>query len=215
VHFVEAQEEYAEIRAPFSGRVIAKRAHVGEAVSPYGAPGAGSSNGGAIVSLVDFSTLYVGADVNESNLSKIGPNQAAEIALDAYPDHAYRGHLLQVIPTADRAKGTVKVKVAFENPDEKILPDMSARVSFTEKPTDASQKKTHVMIPKGTIVTGEAGTGVFHLSGGKATFQSVKPGAESQGQVEILEGLKGGETLVADPAKSGVKNGDKVKVKSE
>ena len=215
VRYVEAQEDYAEIRAPFSGKVIAKRAHVGEAVSPYGAPGAGSSNGGAIVSLVDFSTLYVGADVNEANLAKIGGKQPAEISLDAYPDHPYKGHLLQVIPTADRSKGTVKVKVAFENPDDKILPEMSARVSFTEKATDASQKRTRVLVPKGAIVSAEGGSGVIGVAQGKAVFKSVRLGAENQGQVEIVEGLNGGETLVANPTAANVKNGDSVKVKSE
>ena len=215
VHYVEAQEDYAEIRAPFSGQVIAKRAHVGEAVSPYGAPGQGSASGGAIVTLVDFSTLYVGADVNEANLGRLNPKQPAEITLDAYPDHLYRGHLMQIIPTADRSKGTVKVKVAFENPDEKILPDMSARVNFTEKPTVGIEKKTRVMVPKTTIVTRDGSPGVFLVQEGRALFRAVRPGAENEGQVEISQGLQGGEKLVAEAEKTGVKNGDKVKVKAE
>jgi HlyD family secretion protein len=215
VHYVEAQEDYAEIRAPFEGQVIAKRAHVGEAVSPYGAPGQGSANGGAIVTLVDFSSLYVGADVNEANLGRLKPRQPAEITLDAYPDHVYHGHLMQIIPTADRSKGTVKVKVAFENPDEKILPDMSARVNFTEKPTEGVEKKTRVMVPKSAIVTREGSPGVFVVQDGRARFRAVRPGAENEGQVEISRGLQGGEKLVAEAEKTGVKNGDKVNVKAE
>ena len=213
VHYVEAQEDYAEIRAPFSGQVIAKRAHVGEAVSPFGAPGQGSTNGGAIVTLVDFSTLYVGADINESNLGRLKPKQPAEITLDAYPDHAYHGHLLQVIPTADRSKGTVKVKVAFEDPDAKILPEMSARVNFTEKPTAGAQVRSHVLVPKSALVTRGATTGVWRISGERAEFRAVRTGPENQGQVEILEGLQGGEKLVADAAPVELKDGARVKVK--
>ncbi len=215
VRYVEAQEDYAEIRAPFAGRVIAKRAHVGEAVSPYGAPGQGSTNGGAIVTLVDFSTLYVGADINEANLGRLAPRQPAEIVLDAYPDHAYHGHLLQIIPTADRAKGTVKVKVAFEDPDAKILPDMSARVNFTEKPTTGMQAKTHVLVPKGAVATREGSSGVWLVADGRARFRLVKTGPEKEGQVEVLEGLQGGEKLVADAAHAELKEGARVKVKGD
>jgi HlyD family secretion protein len=215
VHYVEAQEDYAEIRAPFSGRVIAKRAHVGEAVSPYGAPGQGSSSGGAIVTLVDFSTLYVGADINESNLGRLRLKQPAEIVLDAYPDHAYHGWLLQIIPTADRSKGTVKVKVAIDDKDDNILPDMSARVNFTEKPTAGAQTKSHVLVPKSALSARENTPGVYLVSAGKARFRAVKTGQENQGQVEILEGLQGGEKLVADAAKAKIQDGEKVKVKGE
>ena len=215
VHYVEAQEDYAEIRAPFSGRVIAKRAHVGEAVSPYGSPGQGSATGGAIVTLVDFSTLYVGADINESNLGRLRLKQPAEIVLDAYPDHAYHGSLLQIIPTADRAKGTVKVKVAIDDKDDNILPDMSAHVNFTEKPTAGAQTKSHVLVPKSAIVAGAGAPGVYLLADGRARLRAVRIGQENQGQVEVLQGLQGGEKLVADAAKSGVRDGERVKVKGE
>jgi RND family efflux transporter MFP subunit len=215
VHYVQAQEDYAEIRAPFAGKVIAKRAHVGEAVSPYGAPGQGSTNGGAIVTLVDFSSLYVGADINEANLGKLAPKQPAEIVLDAYPDHAYHGYLLQVIPTADRSKGTVKVKVAFRDPDEKILPDMSARVNFTEKPTAGTQTKTHVLVPKSAVATRDGSTGVWLVAEGRARFHAVRTGPENQGQIEILDGLQGGEKLVAEAAEAKLQDGARVKVKGD
>lgn len=215
VQYVEAQEDYAEIRAPFSGRVIAKRAHVGEAVSPYGSPGQGSTNGGAIVTLVDFSTLYVGADINESNLGRLRLKQPAEIVLDAYPDHAYHGSLHQIIPTADRAKGTVKVKVAIDDKDDNILPDMSARVNFTEKATAGAPARSHVLVPKSALAESEGKPGVYLIAGNRARFRPVKAGKENQGQVEILEGLQGGEKLVADAAKSPVRDGEKVKLKGE
>ncbi len=215
VHYAEAQQDYAEIRAPFAGRVIAKRAHVGEAVSPYGSPGQGSTNSGAIVTLVDFSSLYVGADINESNLGHLRPKQPAEIVLDAYPDHAYHGSLLQIIPTADRSKGTVKVKVAIDDKDDNILPDMSARVNFTEKPTAGAQTKSHVLVPKSTLTSREGTAGVYLVAGGRAAFRGVKTGQENLGQVEILDGLQGGEKLVADPGKAQIRDREKVKIKGE
>lgn len=215
VKYAEAQEDYAVIRAPFAGRVTAKRAHVGEAVSPFGSPGQGSANGGAIVTLVDFSTLYVGADINEANLAKLAARQPAEIVLDAYPNRPYPGHLLQVIPTADRSKGTVKVKVAFENLDDQVLPEMSARVNFTRERTEGAQAKSHVIVPRATVLPGPNGPAVVKVVNGRAVVQNVELGPENQGEVEILSGLSGGETLVADPAKHALKNGDRVNVKQE
>lgn len=213
IEFSEAQEQYTVIRAPFSGKVIAKRAHVGEAVSPYGAPGQGSTSGSAVLTLVDFSTLYVGTDINESNLARLAKKQPAEIFLDAYPDHAYHGYLLQIIPTADRAKGTVKVKVAFKDPDDNILPDMSARVNFTVSPTEGKKATSHVLVPKAAIVADGASSRVILVADGRAELRQVRTGAENQGQVEIVEGLQGGETLVSDAAHAELKNGQKVKVK--
>src|SRR5207249_877964 len=161
VDYIKALLDYTVLRAPFDGVVVAKRAHVGEAVSPFGAPGQGSSNGGAIVTLVDFSTLYVGADVNESNLSRLRGSQPAEIVLDAYPDQIYQGTLKQVIPSADRQKGTVKVKVAFRDPDDRILPDLSARVNFTSETTAGQETKSSVQVPKSSVVSRDGRSGVF------------------------------------------------------
>ncbi len=213
VRYVDALRDYTEIRAPFTGVVTAKRAFVGEAVSPYGSSPSGGGSGGAIVTLVDFSTLYVGADVNEANLARLAPKQPAEIVLDAYPDHAYHGHLLQIIPTADRAKGTVKVKVAFEDPDERILPEMSAKVNFTERPTTGAVHKSHVLVPESAVVQADGAPGVFLIAEGRAILRRVRTAPAPQGQVEILEGLQGGETLVADAGRAGVKSGERVKVK--
>jgi multidrug efflux pump subunit AcrA (membrane-fusion protein) len=125
----------------------------------------------------------------------------------------YHGHLLQVIPTADRSKGTVKVKVAFEDPDAKILPEMSARVNFTEKPTAGSQTRTHVLVPKSALAARGPVTGVWLVADGKAAFRSVRTGPENQGQVEVLDGLQGGEKLVADAAHADLKDGVRVKTK--
>jgi len=213
VDYVRALLDYTVLRAPFDGVVVAKRAHVGEAVSPYGSPGQGSSNGGAIVTLVDFSTLYVGADVNESNLSRLSGSQPAEIVLDAYPDHTYHGALTQIIPSADRQKGTVKVKVAFQDPDDRILPDLSARVNFTSEPTAGKETSSSVQVPKGALVTREGKTGVFLIQENRARFRPVTTGSEREGVVEVQEGLLGGEALVADAASLDLADGQKIRVK--
>jgi len=212
VDYIKALQDYTVLRAPFDGVVVAKRAHVGEAVSPFGAPGQGSTNGGAIVTLVDFSTLYVGTDVNESNLARLGPKQPAEIILEAYPDRVYKGYLKQVIPSADRQKGTVKVKVAFLDPDERILPDLSARVSFTSAPTSGQSARTRVEVPKSALALNDGRTGVFLIKEDRVVFQPVVVGRQSEATAEIKEGLLGGEPLVANVAGQTLASGMKVKV---
>src|SRR3989441_8859862 len=202
VDYIKALMDYTVLRAPFDGVVVAKRAHVGEAVSPFGSPGQGSTNGGAIVTLVDFSTLYVGVDVNESNLARIRPRQPAEIVLEAYPDTVYKGYMKQVIPSADRQKGTVKGKVAFLDPDEKILPDLSARRNFTSEQTGGASGRARVEVPKSALTLRDGKTGVFLIRGDRAVFTPVVVGMEKSASAEIKEGLAGGETLVADAARS-------------
>ncbi|HKB06757.1 MAG TPA: efflux RND transporter periplasmic adaptor subunit [Candidatus Polarisedimenticolia bacterium] len=212
VDYIKALVDYTVLRAPFDGVVVAKRAHVGEAVSPFGSPGQGSSSGsgGAIVTLVDFATLYVGADVNESNLARLGPKQPAEIVLEAYPEKAYRGTLNQVIPSADRQKGTVKVKVGFLDPDEHILPDLSARVNFTSEATQGQSARTRIEVPKSALAVRDGTTGVFLIEKDRAVFRPVKVGRQTQATAEIESGLSGGETLVANASIEKLENGVKV-----
>jgi RND family efflux transporter MFP subunit len=214
VRYVRALLDYTVIRAPFAGVITAKRAFVGEAVSPFGSSPSGGGSGGAIVTLVEFTSLYVGADVNEANLSKLGPKQPAEIALDAVPDRTYHGYLRQIVPAADRQKATVRVKVAFQDADDKILPDLSARVSFTAEPTTGKTGRTRVMVPATAIRTVDGKKGVFRIVEGRAKFQPVRTGPETQGQVEILEGLSGGEQLVSSSS-SEIRDGDRVRVEGE
>lgn len=215
VEYVRALLDYTEIRAPFAGVVTAKRAFVGEAVSPFGSSPSGGGSGGAIVTLVEFSSLYVGADVNESNLSRLGPNQPAEISLDAVPDKTYHGHLRQIVPAADRQKATVRVKVAFDDSDDKILPDLSARVSFTSEATQGKTSRARILIPKTAVATVDGKTGVYRIVEGKARFLPVQTAGEVQGQIEVTSGLQGGEKLVGAPAAVELKEGDRVRVEGE
>lgn len=215
VDYVRALIDYTVIRAPFAGVVTAKRAFVGEAVSPFGSSPSGGGSGGAIVTLVEFSSLYVGADVNEANLGKLGPKQPAEITLDAVPDKTYHGFLRQVVPAADRQKATVRVKVAFLDADDRILPDLSARVSFTSEPTKGNAGRRRILIPKAALVTAGGKSGVLRILEGRAKFQPVETGGEVQGQVEVTRGLQGGEKLIAASAGIAVRDGDRVRVEGE
>jgi len=214
VRYVRALLDYTVIRAPFTGVVTAKRAFVGEAVSPFGSSPSGGGSGGAIVTLVEFTSLYVGADVNEANLSKLGAKQPAEISLDAVPDRIYHGYLRQIVPAADRQKATVRVKVAFLDADDKILPDLSARVSFTAEPTTGKTGRTRVLVPAAAVRTIDGKTGVFRIVEGRAKFQPVQKGPEAQGQVEILQGLSGGEQLISSSSGE-IRDGDRVRVEGE
>jgi len=215
VNYVKALLDYTVIRAPFAGVITAKRAFVGEAVSPFGSSPSGGGSGGAIATLVEFDSLYVGADVNEANLGKLSDKQPAEITLDAVPEKTYHGFLKQIVPAADRQKATVRVKVAFLDADEKILPDLSARVSFTSEPTRGSKSRSRVLVPKTALATVEGKTGVFRIVEGRAKFTPVEVAGEVQGQIEVRAGLQGGERLISGASEAGISDGDRVRVEGE
>jgi RND family efflux transporter MFP subunit len=216
VRYVEALLDYTVIRAPFTGVITAKRAFVGEAVSPFGSSPSGGGSGGAIATIVEFSSLYVGADVNEANLSKLAKEQPAEISLDAVPDKTYHGRLRQIVPAADRQKATVRVKVAFLDADDRVLPDLSARVSFTTEPTAGRAAKTRVLVPRSALTSSEGKSGVFRVVDGRAKFTPVTAGGDVQGQVEITQGLQGGERLISLSASGAVpRDGEKVRVEGQ
>jgi HlyD family secretion protein len=215
VDYVRALLDYTEIRAPFAGVVTAQRAFVGEAVSPFGSSPSGGGSGGAIVTLIEFSTLYVGADVNESNLAKLSPNQPAEITLDAVPDRTYHGYLKQIVPSADRQKGTVRVKVAFQDADERILPDLSARVAFTTESTRGKSARSRVLVPNSAIAKQDGQMGVYEIAEGRAKWVAIEAGGEVQGQVEIVKGLQGGEKLIVVPPGQPIRNGERVRIEGE
>jgi HlyD family secretion protein len=213
--YVEALLDYTIIRAPFAGVITAKRAFVGEAVSPFGSSPSGGGSGGAVATLVEFSSLYVGADVNEANLSKLSKDQPAEISLDAVPDKTYHGRLRQIVPAADRQKATVRVKVAFLDADDRVLPDLSARVAFTSEATQGRETRSRVLIPRSAVTSVEGKTGVFRIVDGRAKFFPVSTGGDVQGQVEVTQGLQGGERLVSLAGGVQLKDGDRVRVEGQ
>ena len=145
--FAEAQLANTRILAPFSGVVVKKMAEVGESVAPI-PPGVNlSTSSGAIVALADLDTLEVEADVAESNVARLGPDQPAEVTVEAFPDRKYRAVLRQVIPTADRTKATVQVKVTILDKDAQLKPEMSAKVQFLEPQKAETAEPSAVAAP--------------------------------------------------------------------
>jgi HlyD family secretion protein len=216
--FSEAQFANTQIRAPFSGVVVKKMAEVGESVAPI-PPGVNlSTSSGAIVALADLATLEVEADVAESNVAKVQNGQPAEVTVEAIPDRRYKAVLRQVIPTADRTKATVQVKVTILDKDKDLKPEMSAKVTFLE-PDKKSEPKAPgapatpvVSVPKAAIATRDGKPLVFLLREGKAVARAVTLGTERQDQVVIQEGLAGGESILLKPPDT-LKDGDPVRVK--
>ena len=207
------------ILAPFSGVVVKKMAEVGESVAPI-PPGVNlSTSSGAIVALADLDTLEVEADVAESNVAQLGPKQPAEVNVEAFPDKRYHAILRQVIPTADRTKATVQVKVTILDKDKNLKPEMSARVTFLEaKSAQRARSATApatpaVTVPTEAIVTREGKSVVFEVRDGRAVEHAVKTGGEARGQTLVREGLAGAEILVNNPPET-LKDGDLVRIKS-
>ncbi len=213
--FADAQLQNTLIRAPFAGVVVKKMAEVGESVAPI-PPGVNiSTSSGAIVALADLATLEVEADVAEANVAKIGNGQPAEVTVEAIPDRRYKAVLRQVIPTADRTKATVMVKVTILDKDKDLKPEMSAKVTFLEpekkqEPKAASQPV--VLVPRESVISRAGQQVVFLVRDGRAVARPVVLGTERKEQVIVKDGLAGGETLVSRP-KDDLKDGAPVKVK--
>lgn len=202
------------VRAPFAGVITVKNAQPGEMISPLSAGGAGTRTG--LGTLVDMGSLEVEVDVNENFLNKVKAGQKARTKLNAYPDWEIPSELVAIIPTADRSKATVKVRVGFtrkdgEAMDARILPDMGARVSFladdAPAPTAGTPTPRRVLAPVEAVHEGA----VFVVSGDTVKRQPVSAGGEENGSVVIHDGLSGGESLaVGDFGK--LKDGIKIKI---
>jgi len=201
--------ENTVIRAPFDGTVLTKNADVGEVVAPL----AGSAfSKSAVVTIADLGSLQVEADVSESNLEAISPGQPCEIVLDAYPDVRYPGYVAKIVPTADRAKATVQVKVAFRSYDARVLPEMSAKVHFLPRPSRVAVDTQPVLVVPGTAVVERNGRSVvFVVEGGRAVEVPVVAGRQVGSSVAIREGLRPGVQVV-DSVGTGLRGGAKVTV---
>jgi RND family efflux transporter MFP subunit len=213
----QALYENTLIKAPFSGTVLKKMAEVGESVAPI-PPGVNlSTSSGAIVALADLDTLEVEADVAEANVAKLAADQPAEVTVEAFPDNRYRAVLRQVIPTADRTKATVQVKVTIVDKDRNLKPEMSAKVTFLEAeqrggaPSSGTPARV-VSVPREAVVTRDGRSVVFEVQDGRARSRPVVTGGERQGRLVVRDGLSGSETLVNRPPET-LKDGDAVRVK--
>ncbi|MBI4643109.1 MAG: efflux RND transporter periplasmic adaptor subunit [Deltaproteobacteria bacterium] len=206
----QASLEYSYIRSPFDGVVLTKFAEVGEVVAPFGAA---VNARAAVVTMADLNSLMVEADVAESNLDRVKPGQPCEITLDAIPDKRFPGQVHMIVPTADRSKATVLTKVKFLEFDDRILPEMSAKVAFLSRPLEAGERRPRLAVPKAAVVTRNGRVFAFLLEGNRVKLTALTLGPEMGDVVEIEKGLKEGDKVVLKPPAS-LEDGSRVKVKT-
>jgi len=201
-----------EVKAPFAGVVISKDAQPGEMVSPMSAGGGFTRTG--IATIVDMDSREVEVDVNEAYINRVKANQRVEAKLDAYPDQPLPAHVINIVPTADRTKATVRVRIGFDELGPQILPDMGIKVRFLDDaPVAASSDHgPRVRVPSSAVQHSGGETYVWVVSDGKVERRAITAGAENDGQTEVLAGVRAGEELVA-PVVEGLEDGGKIKLK--
>jgi len=199
--------EYATIRAPFDAVVLTKNADIGDIITPLGAA---TNAKAAVVDIADMESLQVEVDVSESNIGIVKNGQPCEIQLDALQDSRFRGAVHMIVPTADRTKASVMVKVAFKEKDPRILPEMSAKVAFLARDVLPEEEKPLAAIPADTITGIEGKESVFIVKDGRAYKTGIKTGRRIGNLVELLGGAGIGEIMVAKPTNK-VKDGIKIK----
>lgn len=192
--------DYTVVRAPFSGVVTTKDAQVGEIISPLSAGGGFTRTG--VGTIVDMDSLEIDVDVNEAYIGRVKPNMPAEAVLDAYPDWKIPAHVIAIVPTADRGKATIKVRVALEvKNDARIVPDMGVRVSFLEaKPKLAGAVPRGVLVPATAIVQRDGRSVVFVVADGKTQQRQVTPASQAYGDLRLIpDAVKAGDSVVLAP----------------
>jgi len=206
----EVALENTLIRAPFDGTVLTKNAEIGEIVAPFGGS---TTSKTAVVTIADMNSLLVEADVSESNIEKIKVDQDCEIILDAYPEQSYSAYVFKIVPTADRSKATVLVKVGFKNYDSRVLPEMSAKVSFFTEPLDTAivNQKPILVIPSSAVRFENGKSFVFTISNDKALKNEISIGQKLGSYVEVLSGLQSGQKVI-DKLDDKIKDGVEVKL---
>lgn len=212
VTVAEVALENTNIRAPFDGTVLTKNADVGEVVAPFAA---GASSRVAVVTIADMASLQVEADVSESNITAVSLRQSVEVTLDAYPERRYRGMVDKIVPTADRAKATVMTKIRFLEKDERVLPEMGAKVHFLREPhpDSASSGVSLLAVDARAVVRLSPGPSVFVFEGGSAKLAAVTTGKTVGGMVEITSGLSQGMKVIISPPET-LSDGAQVRLKN-
>ena len=192
--------DYAVVRAPFSGVIIDKAAQVGEIVSPLSAGGGFTRTG--VGTIVDMDSLEVDVDVNEAYIGQVKADMPAEAVLDAYPDWKIPAHVIAIVPTADRGKATVKVRVALEQKDARLVPDIGVRVSFlapNRTPAAAVQLRG-VLVPAQALTERDGHAAVFVVRDGKALLRRVTPAAGDFGAMKLLpDSVDAGDKVILSP----------------
>jgi RND family efflux transporter MFP subunit len=200
--------EYSNIRAPFDAVVLTKNADIGDIVTPLGAAANAKA---AVVSIADMSSLQVEVDVSESNISQVRVGQPCEIRLDAFPDLRFKGVVHMIVPTADRSKASVLVKVAFKEMDPRILPEMSAKVAFLSREMVPEEEKPLKAVAASAVVSRGGQSVVFLVDGDRVVEKTVRTGRRMDTMVEILEGLGAGDKVVLNPVRD-LKSGARVRI---
>ena len=200
--------DYTLIRAPFDAVVLTKNADIGDIVTPFAAVATAKA---AVVTIADMRSLQVEVDVSETNIVGIRVGQACDIQLDALPAIRFRGEVYTIVPTVDRTKATVLVKVRFLDKDPRMLPDMSAKVSFLSRNLKTEERKPRLAVNGSALVGKTDQTHVFVLQGNHVQKTSVQTGVKLGDMIEIISGLKSGDRVVINPPK-GMKNGTKIKI---
>ena len=200
--------DYTLIRAPFDAVVLTKNADIGDIVTPFAAVATAKA---AVVTIADMRSLQVEVDVSETNIVGIRVGQACDIQLDALPAIRFRGEVYTIVPTVDRTKATVLVKVRFLDKDPRMLPDMSAKVSFLSRNLKTEELKPRLAVNGSALVGKTDQTHVFVLQGNHVQETSVQTGVKLGDMIEIISGLKSGDRVVINPPK-GMKNGTKIKI---
>jgi RND family efflux transporter MFP subunit len=213
VRAAEVEIENTVIRAPFDGTVLTKNADVGEIVAPFAS---GANSRGNVVTIADMGSLQMEADVSESNIDRVKIHQPCEIALDAFPEKRYRGVVWKIVPTADRAKATILTKIKFVDIDSRVLPEMSAKVTFlSEAVSDsAARMEPKLTIPLSAIAKNNSKKWVYRLNGERVEEVVVETGAMVGERIEVLRGLANGDKLVDRPS-ADLSDGDKVTTESK
>lgn len=204
----EVALDYTLIRAPFDAVVLTKNADIGDIVTPIGAAAEAKA---AVVSIADLDSLQVEADVSESNLEQVRVGQPCEIQLDALPERRFAGAVHIIVPTADRTKATVLVKVRFLQRDARILPEMSARVAFLERPLSAQEQQPRTAVSRAAVVDRHGQPLVYRLAGERAEAVPVTIGAQMGELLEILSGVAAGDKVVIRPLDK-IRDGSRVKL---
>jgi len=200
--------EYTLIRAPFDAVVLTKNADIGDIVTPIGAAAEAKA---AVVTIADMNSLQVEVDVSESNLEKVKVGQPCEIQLDALPDSRFRGEVHMIVPTADRTKATVMVKARFMDKDDRILPEMSAKVAFLSRPVKPEEQKPRTVISPAAVVIRKGKNVVFIVKGNRVAETPITLGINLGDMVEILDGVKAGDRVVVKTPEK-LKDGARIKV---
>jgi RND family efflux transporter MFP subunit len=203
----EVQVDYSAIRAPFDAVVLTKNADIGDIITPLGAA---SNARASVITIADMGSYQVEADVAESNIAQVQVGQPCEIQLDALPDTRLRGKVHMIVPTADRSKASIMVKVAFVDNDPRILPEMSAKVAFLSRAIALDEQQPVTAVPTAAVVEQDGRSLVYLMRNGQAVATPVKLGRRFADLAEVKTGLAVSDRVVLQPPET-LKDGTKIR----